>query len=233
MREALPSVLAAPEFTLPLWFNLVAGLFLSITGALAAMRRHYDVVGVFSLAFVAGLGGSLLRDGIFLQNGPPLLLRDWHYLGVVILGCLVSYILYDRLDRFRLVFDGFDAVGLAAYALVGTQMALKGGLSSPAAVLVGMVNAVGGGVMRDVLIREEPLLFKPGEFYALAAAGGCTLFVVLTQLFTAPGAAAAVVSSLIILVVRLLTIRYNWRTSPLRVPIRNDLNPSAGNPPSR
>jgi len=197
------------------------------------MRRHYDVVGVFSLAFVAGLGGSLLRDGIFLQNGPPLLLRDWHYLGVVILGCLVSYILYDRLDRFRLVFDGFDAVGLAAYALVGTQMALKGGLSSPAAVLVGMVNAVGGGVMRDVLIREEPLLFKPGEFYALAAAGGCTLFVVLTQLFTAPGAAAAVVSSLIILVVRLLTIRYNWRTSPLRVPIRNDLNPSAGNPPSR
>ena len=215
LSETLPDVLTGPELTLPLWFNLVASFFLSITGAMAAMRRHYDVIGVFSLAFVAGLGGSLLRDGVFLQNGPPLLLRDWHYLGMILLGCLASHAFYHRLHRYQLVFNILDSVGLAAYALVGTQMALKLGLAAPSAVLVGMVNAVGGGVLRDVLTREEPLLFKPGEFYALAAAGGCTLFVVLTRLIDVPGAAAALVSSLTILIIRLLTIRYNWRTSPL------------------
>ncbi len=213
----LPS-LSAPEFTPPLWFNLVAVVFLSMTGALAAMRRHYDIIGTFTLAFVAGLGGSLLRDGIFLQEGPPLLLRNGQYLFAVAGGCVVSYLLSDRLERYRLFFNTFDAVGLAAYALVGTQMALKSNLSAPAAVLVGMVNAVGGGVLRDVLVREEPLLFKPGEFYALAAAAGCTLFVVLVVLFHAPAAIAAWGSSGVILLIRLLTIRYNWRTSPLRTP---------------
>ncbi|HRI16767.1 MAG TPA: TRIC cation channel family protein [Verrucomicrobiota bacterium] len=216
LRETLPAVLTASEFTIPLWFNLVAVLVLSTTGALAAMRRRYDIVGVFSLALLTGLGGALLRDGIFLQSGPPLLLRDWHYLTVVLLGCVICYFMYDRLRRLSLVFEVLDAVGLAAYALVGTQMALKAGLASPAAVLVGLVNAVGGSVLRDVVTREEPLLFKPGEFYALAAAIGCGLFVILTQVFNAPGAGSALISSGVILVVRLLTIRYNWRTTPLR-----------------
>ena len=221
MRLAFP----APEFTPPFWFHLVAVLFLSITGALAAMRRHYDIIGTFTLAFVAGLGGSLLRDGLFLQAGPPVILRNGEYLIAVLAGCLVSYLLSDRLERYRLVFNIFDAIGLAVYALVGTQMALKGQLSAPAAVLVGMVNAVGGGVLRDVLIREEPLLFKPGEFYALAVAIGCVLYVALTGLLQVPGSPAAWLASGTILVIRLLTIRYNWRTSPLRTP------PSAPPPP--
>jgi uncharacterized membrane protein YeiH len=68
---------------------------------------------------------------------------------------------------------------LGAYAVVGVQKSLNSGLSVAAAVLVGVVNAVGGSVLRDVLVREEPLLFKPGQFYALAAIAGCLLYVLL------------------------------------------------------
>jgi len=189
------------QFTLPIQIDLAATLLFSLTGALAALKRDYDVIGLFALAFVTGVGGGLIRDGLFIQNGPPAVTMDHRYLLVVLLaGCvallfrkmviglnrIIAWIdmlgvrasfYRDRLTRFNKVIAWFDALGLGAYAVVGVQKSLYAGLSVPAAVLVGVINAAGGGLLRDVLVRDEPLLFKPGQFYVLAAVAGCLLFV--------------------------------------------------------
>ena len=108
----------------------------------------------------------------------------------------------------------FDAVGLGVYAVVGADRSLAAGLGHLGAVLVGVVNAIGGGVLRDVLTREEPVLFKPGQFYATAAALGSGLYVALRAgLEMDPQPAAGIAGGLAI-AVRLLAVRYDWRTRP-------------------
>jgi uncharacterized membrane protein YeiH len=105
-----------------------------------------------------------------------------------------------------------DALGLGIYAVVGVQKSLDAGLAIPAAILVGTINAVGGGLLRDVLTREVPLLFKPGQFYALTALVGCICFVVfaIPARMEVQRAAFLAIGSTFLL--RLLAIRFDWRS---------------------
>lgn len=207
---------AAASFSLPIYLDLGATFLFALTGGLAAVRRGYDVVGLLALALVTAVGGGLLRDGLFIQNGPPFVTTDARYAYMIIAACVIVIFVRDRIHRFELVFNLIDALGLGAYAAVGVQKSLDAGLSVPAAMLVGMVNACGGGVLRDVLTREEPLLFKPGEFYALAAALGASMYTLLVIPGTVPTATAAWITIAITFVFRALAVRFHWRTSPLR-----------------
>lgn len=202
-------------FRLPLAVDLGAvGLF-SVTGALAARQKRYDLVGVLTLALAVGLGGAFLRDGIFLQEGPPAALRDGRYLLAVIAGAAIGAFFGRRLHQFQLVILLADALGLGLYSVYGAQKALLAGLPILSAVLVGTVNAAGGSVLRDVLVRDEPILFKPGQFYALAAIAGCATFVVLDVSAGQPTPVAAGAGVLVTLVLRLGSIWLGWRTGAL------------------
>jgi uncharacterized membrane protein YeiH len=203
-------------FQIPIAIDLAATFAASLTGALAALRRGYDFVGLFALAFVTGVGGGLIRDGVFLQNGPPAVALDSRYLLVILAACAAGAVIGERVDRFGRLIAVLDAAGLGAYAVVGVEKSLDTGLAVPAAVLVGVINACGGGLLRDVLSREEPLLFKPGQFYTLAALAGAAVFALLvTQLDmrTTPAALVAIGGTFVL---RLLAIRFNWTTLPLR-----------------
>ena len=153
------------QFTLPIYFDLGATLLYALTGALVAIRRHYDIIGLFVLAFVSGLGGGLIRDCVFIQNGPPLAMKDSNYLYAVLAGCAVAVVFGRRVDRLQKAFLLADALGLGAYAVVGVEHSLNAGLSVLPAIMVGTINASGGGLLRDVLVRDEPLLLKPGQLY--------------------------------------------------------------------
>lgn len=199
---------------LPLEFDLVATFVSALAGALVAVRRQYDFVGVFALAFVTGLGGALIRDGIFLQQGPPAAVRDSRYLLSVLAATLVGLgidRLSTSLDRVMLV---FDALGLGVYAVVGADRSLVAGIGHLGAILVGVVNAVGGGVLRDVFTREEPVLFKPGQFYATAAAIAALMYVAIHTGFALSPGPSAVLAAGGGIVVRLLAVRYDWKTHP-------------------
>lgn len=206
------------QFELPVGFDLVATGAFALTGALAAVRRRYDIVGVFFLALISGLGGGLLRDGLFIQNGPPSALLDGRYLEVVALGACVGVLLRERIQRFGRVIATLDALGLGAYAAFGTQKALVNGLSVPAALLIGVLNAAGGGILRDVLTREEPLVFKPGQFYVLAALLATVTFVVAGTFLGFSAENAALIAIGLTFAVRVLSIRLNWRTTPFADP---------------
>jgi uncharacterized membrane protein YeiH len=199
---------------LPLAFDLTATFVSAVSGAIAATQRKYDAVGVFALAFVTGLGGGLIRDGIFLGAMPPIAVRDSRYL-IAVLAATLAGVGIDRLgSRLQRVFLILDAIGLGTYAIVGADRALTAGLAHLGAILVGVVNAVGGGVLRDVLTREEPLLFKPGQFYATAAVLGAGVYVALWEAGLYPPTAAGIAVAIGI-IMRLLAIRYDWRTKPL------------------
>ena len=215
------------SFQLPALFDLGATFAFALTGALAGVKRDYDIVGVFFLALVSSIGGGLIRDAVFIPGATPTpLLTDPRYIQVVLTATLVCVVFGNRITHFRRVIAVVDALGLGAYAAFGTQKALLAGLAVPAAILVGVINATGGGLLRDLITREEPLVFKPGQFYALAALAGSVLFVFfVTELGLRPTSAALATISLTF-TFRILSILFNWRTSPV-----GQLNPANEPPP--
>lgn len=214
------------SFQLPALFDLGATFAFALTGALAGVKRGYDIVGVFFLALVSSIGGGLIRDAVFIPGTAPTpLLTDPRYIQLILTATLVCAVFGNRIRQFRRVIAVIDALGLGAYAAFGTQKALLAGLAVPAAILVGVINAAGGGLLRDLITREEPLVFKPGQFYALAALAGSVLFVFfVTELELRPTSAALATISLTF-TFRILSILFNWRTSPV-----SQLNP-ANDPP--
>lgn len=204
------------EFQLPLYFDLGATLLFGLSGALLAARRGYDPVGLFVVALVTGVGGGLLRDGLFLQQGPPAFVQDPRYLLVLLVASVLGYFFAAGLDRIRGLLFVVDALGLGIYAVVGAQKSLGLGLAAGAATFIGVVNAVGGGLLRDVLVREEPFLFKPGEYYALVAAAGAGLFCLLAAELAWHPPRAAAVAIAVTFALRLVSHRLGWMTRPAR-----------------
>ena len=217
-------------FQLPIAFDLLATFFFGLTGALVGIRRGYDIVGVSALALISGVGGSVIRDGIFIQQGPPAAVLDPRYLYAILCGILVGLIVRDRIERFGRFVAVLDAIGLATYAVFGTQKALLAGLAPAVAVLIGVVNAVGGGLLRDIITREEPLVFRPGQFYVLAGALGAIIFVLLAAQPWINAMLAGVIATLAALLMRLLAIRYNLKTRTFYAP--ESPNPPSGGQPS-
>jgi len=199
------------SFLLPIEFDLAATFLMAMTGVWAASRRGYDVIGAFTLAFVSGVGGGLLRDSVFLSQ-PPAVMQNPLYLFAVLAAVVIGVLSYRAALRFERLMAYVDAIALAVYAVVGADKALVAGYAPVGAVVIGMTNAVGGGLLRDILVREEPLLFKPGQFYVLAALGGCLLFVVSLRQYGLPVQQAAFASIGTTLLLRLLAIRFNWQT---------------------
>lgn len=203
--------------TLTQYLNYGATFLFSITGAVFAIRRHYDWVGLFTLALCSGVGGALLRDGLFIQDGPPAAMRNPGYLWAVIAGCMAGGLFHRSVDKLDRLFLYADALGLGAYGVVGFTKAFHSGLSLVAAIFVGVVNATGGSIVRDVLTGSEPLVFKPGQFYVLAALlGVCAHAAAISwDLPTLVGACFAIVLTF---AARALSISFNWKTGPILPP---------------
>jgi uncharacterized membrane protein YeiH len=199
------------SFLLPIWFDLTAVFLFALTGVWAATKRGYDVVGAFVLAFVTGVGGGLLRDGIFLQEIPAVM-RDGRFLWAVLAALVIGALAQRLAERFELLLAYVDALAIGVYAVYGANKSLVAGVSPEAAVLVGLCNAVGGGLLRDVVVREEPLLLKPGQLYFLATLVGCVGFVLMSHHYGVDVELAAYCAIAVTLVLRVAAIRFNWRT---------------------
>ncbi|MFM7641453.1 MAG: trimeric intracellular cation channel family protein [Cyanobium sp.] len=207
-----------PSFELPPYFDYGATFLWALSGALLGARKGYAIPGILTVSFVSSVGGGLLRDGLFLQNGPPMVLRTPGYLGLIVAAVLIILLVGGPIQRLRHLphlIGMVDAIGLGAYAVVGMTLALEAGLSLPGVVLVGIVNAVGGGILRDVLMRREPSMFLPGTLEEVLALLGCLLFVLQVSALGWPLRAAAWLTIGTIFVLRFSAIRYGLRSKPL------------------
>ncbi|AKT37598.1 trimeric intracellular cation channel family protein [Chondromyces crocatus] len=184
----------------------------ALSGALLARRKAgYDIVGMCGLALSAGLGGSITRD-VLLQHGTPLALMRLTYLLTVGAAILVSWFwghyLGAQTDRAILL---LDAIGLGWFAVAGTLRCLGVGLEVVSAMLLGVIGAVGGGVVRDVLSGEVPAVFRRGELYALAALAGIVVLIV-SRALGLPELACAAAGIFVGSGVRLLSMHLGWRS---------------------
>ncbi|MCG5510680.1 trimeric intracellular cation channel family protein [Ectothiorhodospira lacustris] len=202
-----------PEsFALPAYFDLGAVFVFALSGVVVAMRKGYDLIGMFFLALVTGAGGGLLRDGLFLQQGLPVLLTDPGYLAAIGAATLIGLVFGERAWYTRRGVAIIDAAGIGGFAVVGIERSLEAGLGLPAALLVGVLNGVGGSLIRDVIAGDPPLILKPGQFYALAVLVGGTAYLAMTQWLSVPVVAAAWVTILITFALRMASIEFNWST---------------------
>lgn len=187
----------------------LAGVFVfALAGALAAVRARFDVIGLVVVAMVSSIGGGLVRD-VLVGAEPPLALRDWRYLAVPTAAAAIAWWLHPRLSRLRRSVRVADAFGLGFFSVSGTATALAAGLAAPQACLLGVLTGVGGGVIRDVLLREVPIVLSDGEFYAVSALAGALLVAVASELglYGPVSAGAGVV---LVVGLRLLTLRLRW-----------------------
>ncbi len=186
----------------------LGGIFVfAISGAAAARERDLDLFGIVALAFVTACGGGIVRD-LCLGALPPVGLADWRYLALAILGALATIGAYGWVRRLRYPVLLFDALGMAMFAVAGTQKALGMGRNAETAILLGMFTAVGGGIIRDMLLGRVAVVLER-EIYASAALLGA-LLVVLAQHFHWGAAWATWPGLLACFGLRYLSLRYGW-----------------------
>lgn len=205
----------AHTFQLPAALDLAAVFLMAITGVIEAIRRRFDLIGLCVLALATGVGGAILRDGVFLQAGIPAVLADDRYLLAVAAACLLGLAFGTRAQVSVRLIAWVDALALGAYAVVGAEKTLAQGLGIVPAVLVGVVNACGGGVLRDIFTGEPPMVFRPGQFYAFAALIGCLAYVPLRKHTDIPPLILALAAVALTFGLRLLAIWLNWSTVPV------------------
>lgn len=185
--------------------DLLGTTVFAISGAMAGHRKGIDIFGATFLAFVTAIGGGSLRD-VFL-NVRPVWVEDGNYLIAIFVGVFISVIANKQLYNLAKTLTLFDALGIGFFTVVGTQKSLNYDSSYMAAIMLGMFSAAMGGVIRDVLVNERPLILRK-EIYATACISGAILFVLLHGAGMDNGWNAFLSASLVV-VIRIVSVKYN------------------------
>jgi uncharacterized membrane protein YeiH len=201
--------MSGPPFQVALWIELVAAALGGLQGALFAAgerRGRIDVLGVV-IGLAVALGGSVLRD-IVLDQRPVVIWKNWYLLvaaAAAVLGLLLRAVL-TRADSLILV---LDAVVMGLFGAIGASKALSLGVGEAGALVVGVIGAIGGGMLRDVILNRPISFLHVGTLYAVAAGGGTGVFILLVEL-GAPVAIAGLVCVGVTTFVRLAAVRFGW-----------------------
>jgi uncharacterized membrane protein YeiH len=193
---ASPSLLPGFDPTLLLVLNLVGTFVFGLSGGMAGVRKQLDLFGAVVLAVVVGIAGGTIRD--LLIGTPPQTFRDWRYLAVASGAGVVTTLAHPAINRLQRPIDVLDAAGLALFCVTGAATALAHRLGVVDAVILGAITGIGGGMLRDILVREIPTVLR-GGLYAIPALVGAGIVVIAyhagdhTIVFPIVGAAACFV----------------------------------------
>lgn len=192
-------------------FLLVLDLFgtfvFAISGATMGVRRRLDLFGVLVLSFAASTSGGIARD-LLIGAVPPVALVDWRYLVVSAAAGLITFYRFGLVNRLHHPVMISDAAGLSLFAVTGALKALSFGLGPVSCILLGMLTGIGGGMARDILAAQIPMVLR-AELYAIAALAGATVVVVGVHL-QLPRVSVIVTGALLCFTLRYLAIRFGW-----------------------
>lgn len=188
-------------------FELLGTTFFAISGALAANKKSTpDWFGVTFIAFITSIGGGSLRD-VLLGSYPIVWIKDVNLIYAILAGTILAIVFYSALHKLRKTLFLFDTLGIALFTIVGTEKALSLGAGPETAAIMGMFSAVMGGVLRDILTQDVPIIFHK-EIYATACLGGAMLYLLL-HYFHVSRDINFWVSGSVIVAIRLLAVKYN------------------------
>lgn len=191
------------------YFLDLAGTFVfAISGATAAKQRGLDLFGICAIAFIVACGGGIIRD-LCIGAIPPAGLTNWHYLVAAFIATGMTISLYPFLQRLNHPVLFFDALGLSLFAVTGAQKSLAYGHNAEVAVLLGITTAVGGGVLRDILLNRIPVILEK-EIYASAALIGALIVVLGNYSGSLSGDWISIIALIVCFGLRLLALRYHW-----------------------
>jgi uncharacterized membrane protein YeiH len=177
----VPEVLHGFNPTLLLVLNLAGTFVFGLSGGLAGVRARLDVFGITVLAVVVGLAGGITRD--VLIGIPPQAFRDWRYLAVAVAAGALTFVAHALLTRLERPILILDAGGLALFCVTGASTALDHHVAAISAIVLGAITGIGGGVLRDILLRDIPVVLRTG-LYAIPALIGAAIVVIASQIGT-------------------------------------------------
>jgi uncharacterized membrane protein YeiH len=206
---------AAPVLLLAL--DLTGTFAFAVNGGLTALRmaQQLDIVGVVTLGMITALGGGIIRD-VLLDSLPPATFSDWRYLAVAACGGLLPFLFGRHLERLNTPITLLDAAGLSLFAVTGASKALGLGLGPAQAIILGTITGVGGGTLRDVLIRQMPSVLSSG-LYAIPALIGATA-TVLAILLGVYGLVAGLGAAALCFGIRMVGVRFDLNAPSPRTP---------------
>ncbi len=188
----------------------------AISGALVAKNKSFDVFGVIIIAFVTAVGGGMIRD-VLINAHPINWIGDLNYIWTIFSAVVIMYLFRSKVAPLSKTMFLFDTVGISVFTLLGLQKGLSYNLHPFVSLIMGMVSAVFGGVIRDVLTSKIPLIFKK-EIYASACLVGGVVYLIL-QYFNIDENAQFIISASVIIIIRLVVVKYK-----LELPkINNDI----------
>lgn len=192
--------------------EILGTIAFAISGSLTAMNKKLDPFGVFVIAFVTAVGGGTLRD-IMIGRTPVAWMLQLDYVYLIITGYLLAIIFRKKLDRLRISLLLFDTIGLGVFTLIGLQKGIETHLHPVICIALGTMTACFGGVIRDILCNEIPVIFRR-EIYATICLVGGILFFILKKL-NLDNDVLYLLTSLVMIGLRLLAIRFRWSLQPL------------------
>jgi uncharacterized membrane protein YeiH len=209
-----PALLRGFDPTLLLVLNLAGTFVFGLSGGLAAVRARLDLFGVLVLAMAVGLAGGITRD--LLVGIPPATFRDWRYLAVAASAGLVTFVAAATIGRFARSITVFDAAGLSLFCVTGAATALQHRVGPVEAIILGAVTGIGGGMLRDILLREIPVVLREG-LYAIPALAGAAVVAAASEAGTR-SLAFPIVGAAVCFGIRLAGIHFdvNVATAPQR-----------------
>jgi uncharacterized membrane protein YeiH len=187
--------------------DLVGTFVFALSGGLRGVERRLDPFGIVFLAFVAAVSGGVLRD-LLIGATPPAAMQSWHYAAVSTLAGALCFFAYGSIVKLVTPIAVFDALGLGLFAVVGARKALDAGLSPLMAALLGMLTAIGGGMVRDIVTARTPMVLRR-EIYALAALAGAAVLA-FGDFAGAPDIVTAPIGAALTTGLRLIALRLNW-----------------------
>lgn len=192
--------------------DIIGTMAFAMSGALTAINKKMDPFGVFIIAFVTAVGGGTLRD-VMIGNTPVGWMKDLNYSYAISLGFVLAFLFRNRFDKLRTSLFLFDTIGLGVFTLIGLQKGINIHLNPAICIAVGTMTACFGGVIRDILCNEIPVIFRK-EIYATICIIGGIVFFGLKKLHLNDDL-LYLITSLIIIVLRLMAVKFKWSLKPI------------------
>ena len=177
----------------------------AISGALIAMHKKLDPFGVLIIAFATAIGGGTLRD-VLIGKNPVGWMQDLNYVYAILVATTFTIIFRKKINSFNKSLFLFDTIGLGIFTIIGTEMGIEYDLHPLVSIALGTITATFGGVIRDILCNEIPVIFRK-EIYASACIIGSLTFIVL-QNTSLPSNAIYIITTMIVIVIRLVSVKF-------------------------